>query len=155
MEADQGFDVFVSDYSSSVEEYRRAMAAPKSDLPKLTAQQKTVAKKMGISEEDYQRGVLAGRFGEKRMLQRGKGLGTVVKDLLGSIGSEYRVEAVKAEMFNGRWLIRVAGPDRVFNVAVPRELADDVLDSGAAEEVERLKRCLLAALGHTELAPRR
>ncbi len=149
------FEVFVSDYSSSVDEYRRAMQAPLSELPELTAEQRTVAKKMGISEEDYRRSVLAGRLGESRMLRRGQGLGEIVEKLLDGLGPDYHVDAIKAEMFNSRWLVRVAAPDRIFNVAVPRELADDVLDSGTSEEIERLKNCVLSGLDRSELIAKR
>lgn len=154
MASEKEFDVFVSDYSSSVEEYRRAMTVAESELPELTEQQKTVARKMGVSEEDYRRGVLAGKFGESRMLSRGRKLGATIQELLEGLGPEYKVDAVKAEMFNDRWLIRILTPSRVFNVAIPRDLADDVLDSGAIEEVERMKNCLLTGVNRSELIAR-
>jgi len=153
MTSKRKFDVFVSDYSSSVDEWRRAMAAPSSDLPELTEQQRAVARKMGISEEDYRRGVLAGRLGESRMLGRGQQLGELVESILQGLGPDYRVHAVKAE--NGRWLVRIVAPDGVFPVAISRELADDALDSGALEEIERLKNRLLNGLGRGELIGRR
>jgi hypothetical protein len=80
------FEVLVSDYSSSVDEWKQAQMAPKSDLPPLNKQQREVARKMGVSEEDYQRNVLAGQFGEMRLQSTGEALGKVVQDLLGSAG---------------------------------------------------------------------
>ena len=155
MTKNQKFEVFVSDYSSSVDEWKQAMAAPVSELPKLNDQQKEVAKKFGVSEEEYGRGVLSGQLGEVRMRRRGQGLGEVVQGLLDGLGPGYRLIAVKAEMFNGRWLIRIETPDKVANIALPRELADDVLDSGTMEEMEKLKVRLLAGLGRNELIMRR
>ncbi len=151
MTSKRKFDVFVSGYSSSVDEYRQAMTAPRSELPQLTGEQQTVARKMGVSEEDYARGVLAGRLGESRMRRRGEGLGHAVEELLTGLGPDYRLDAVKADMFNERWLIRIVTRDRVFNIPVPRDLADDLLDSGASKEIERLKNCLLVGLGRSEL----
>lgn len=155
MTKQQKFEVFVSDYSSSVEEWKRAMAAPRSELPPLSEQQREVARKFGVSDEEYARGVLAGLYGEERMRCRGERLGELVESILQGLGAPYRLAAIKAEMFNGRWVCRIETPERIANVAVPRELADDVLDSGATEEIDMLKNCLLAGLGRNELIARR
>ncbi len=149
------FQVFVSDYTSSVEEWREAMTVPRAQLPPLSDQQSEVARKFGISDEEYARAVLAGQYGETRMKDRGQALGRAIQSILGGLGSDYRLVAVKAEMFNGRWVARITAPDKVANVAVPRELADDVLDSGVMEELEKLRVCLLTGLGRTEfIVPR-
>jgi hypothetical protein len=136
------FEVFVSGGSTSVNEYRRAMAAPKSDLPELTEQQKFVAKKLGLSQEEYRRGVLADQMGETRILGRGRKLGEIVQKLLDGFDGGYRVNALKAEMIHDRWLIRIASPERDVVASIPRELADDVLDSGASDQVSRLRSYL-------------
>ncbi len=150
MAHNSSFDVFISGGSTSVDEYLRAMAAPKSQLPELTPPQKLVARKLGLSEEEYRRGVLADRFGESRILERGKRLGQVVQTVLDGFDSEYRVEAIKAEMASFRWLVRITGADCDSVVAIPRDLADDVLDSGASEQVARLKNCLVKGLDRQE-----
>jgi len=64
------FEISVSDYTSSVEEYRRAERAPKSELPVLSDDQKEVARRFKISEEEYARGVLAGIYGRERQRNR-------------------------------------------------------------------------------------
>jgi hypothetical protein len=109
------------------------------DLPCLSPEQKEVAKKLGISEDAYARSLLASKFGDERMRQRAHVLGEVIQVLLEKFGSEYRVEAVVADMFNGRWVVRVGFPRGDFDLRVPRELADDVLDSGQPSEVTKLK----------------
>ena len=151
MVKEKNFEVFVSDYSSSVDEWKRAQIVPKSELPPLNSEQRNVARKMGASEEDYQRNVLAGQFGETRLHSRGEALGIVVQEMLRGLGSGYRLDAVKGEMINSRWICRVETPDHIANVAIPRELVDDVLDSGAKEEIEKLRHCLLTGLGRSEL----
>jgi len=151
----QKFEVFVSDHSSSIEEWKQAMAARRSELPPLSEQQREVARKFGVTDEEYARGVLAGQYGEKRMRSRGERLGELVETILQGLGPAYRLAAIKAEMFNGRWVCRIETPEKIANVAVPRELADDVLDSGVMEEIDRLKNCLLAGLGRNELIARR
>ncbi len=148
------FEVIVTDYSSSVEEWNRALEAPRTELPRLGDEQKQVARKFGVAEEDYARGLLAGLYGQERLLGRGRELGQEVQRILDGLGSDHRVVSVAAEMFKGRWLVRIQAPERVFNVAVPRELADDVLDSGAMEEKETLRVCILSGLGRSELLSR-
>jgi hypothetical protein len=154
MAHNNSFEVFISGGSTSVDEYLRAMAAPKSELPKLTEQQKFVAKKTGVSEEEYRRGVLAEMYGESRMLERGKELGQMVQRVLEGLGSGYRVKAVRAEIFKERWVIRIVTPGEVFNVAVPRDIADDAVDSGTADEIERLKNCVLNGINRSGLIAR-
>src|SRR5713101_2850557 len=148
------FEVSVSGGSTSVNEYRRAMSAPKSELPELTAQQKTVAKKLGLSEEEYRRGVLADQFGESRMVERGERLGEIIQSILDGSGAGYRIEALQAEMLNFQWLARITNAERALVIAIPRGLADDALDSGGSEALARLKNCLLTSLDAGQLLTR-
>jgi len=143
----QQFEIIISDFVTSIDGWRRARQAPRSELPKLNQEQKEVARKFKISQEEYARGVLAGLYGQERMRARAQKLGEEIERILPSLGQGYRVAAVVAEMFKGRWLIRVRTSERTVNVAVPRELGDDVLDSGVREEVERLKNCVAYGLG--------
>ncbi len=140
------FDVFVSGGSTSVEDYRRAMAAPKSELPSLTVPQKTVVKKLQLSEDEYRRGVLAGQFGESRLVEQGKQLGKIVQGLLDEQDSGFRVEAIQAEMVNFRWLVRIVNAERVAVVEIPRDVAADALDSGDAGSVGLLRKNLFSVL---------
>jgi hypothetical protein len=142
------FDVFVSGGSTSVDDYRRAMAARKSELPELTAPQKTVVKKLRLSEDEYRRGVLAGQFGESRLVEQGKQLGEIAQKLLDEQGSGYRVEAIQAEMVNFRWLVRVVSADRVAVAEIPRDIAADALDSRNSSSVALLKKSLFTSLGN-------
>lgn len=141
------FEIIVTDHGTSVEEWDRAQKAPRSKLPKLSAEQRDTAKKFGISEEDYARSVLAGLYGDERMKSRARRLGQVVQRVVGMLGrGPYRVKAVVAEMFKDRWVVSLRGDDTQVNVAIPRELADDVLDSYTTDDVAELKRKLVASL---------
>ena len=150
------FTVRVSDFTTSIEEWDRAQRAPRSELPNLSAEQKDVARKFGITEEEYARSVLAGRYGNERMNTRAQHLGEEVQRVLGTLGDgRYRVVAVTAEMFKGRWVVGIEAQGRVVNVAIPRELADDVLDSYTTDDLGKLKEKLLSALESTEAIERR
>ena len=152
MAQNSSFEVVVSGGSTSVEEYRQAMAAPKSELPELTEAQKLVAKKLGLSEEEYRRGVLADRLGDSRVRARGKKLGEIIQSVLDGFGDGYRVEAIKAEMVKFQWLVRIGNAEREVVISVSRDLADDVIDSGRSERAERLKHLLRTSLRNEEYA---
>jgi hypothetical protein len=140
------FQIVVSDYSSSTEEWKRALEAPESELPPLTDQQREIARRFGVSQQEYARGVLAGRYGNQRMRKRAQALGEHAQEILGGLGARYKVLAVLWEGSKLRWMLRIETPERVVGVPVPFELADDVIDSGVLQEIERLKRLVLAGV---------
>jgi hypothetical protein len=147
------FEVFVSGGASSIEDWRRAMNAPKADLPKLNEEQREVARKMGISEEEYARGVLTTQYGAQREKQRGENLGQKIAEILRGADESYRLEALVREGTKGRWVARIGTgvSQSAVAIAIGLELADDVIDSATVQDVDRLKRLLLEALGRKDL----
>ncbi len=146
------FKIFVSDYRCTIEDWERAQAAPKSELPKLTGEDKEIARRFKIAQEEYARGELAGLFGQERMKAKARSLGEEVQKILERIGNGHRVVAVVSQMLKGRWILAIQTPKRRTNIVVPRELADDVVDWGLREEVEKLKGRILYALRCEELS---
>lgn len=144
------FKIFVWDYSSSVEDWRRAQRADHSELPNLNEEQKEFARSFSVAEEDYARGVLAGQYGQDRLRSRGKELGDAVQDILNRLEPGHRVVAVLAEMMKERWTVRIQTPVKIENVHLERELVDDLLDYGSIEEFEKLRVRVLTALGRKE-----
>lgn len=122
------------------------MKAPAAELPELNPEQKEVARRFGITEADYARGYLAGLYGQDRMVARGVKLGEAVESILASFGPDYQVTSVISEMTKGRWVVRIQTSKQVLNVAVDRELADDVIDSDTVQDRERLRLLLLSSL---------
>jgi hypothetical protein len=145
------FNVFVSGVTSSVEDWQKAMNAPKSELPKLNEEQKEVAGKMGMSEEEYARGVLVGEYGEQREKERGNRLGKKIEEIMAGLDGRYRLEALIREGVKGRWVARIETPSAPRNVAVGLELADDLIDSGTVQDEERLRILILQSLGKQDL----
>jgi hypothetical protein len=141
------FEISVPDYTSSVEEYRRAQSAPKSELPELTEDQKVVARGFKISEEEYARGVLAGVYGRERQEARGRRLGEKVQKILDELEANDRVVRVSYQMDRLRWMLSIKTSQGVVDVAVPRDLGDDVLDSALKEQAEELRARVARSLG--------
>jgi hypothetical protein len=144
------FEISVSDYTSSVEEYRRAETAPKSELPKLSDDQKAVARRFKITEEEYARGVLAGIYGRERQRARGRQLGELTQNMLAELGRSDQVVHVAYEMDKVRWVVSIKASNGIAQVAIPRELASDLLDSGLTEYERELKSRVARALGVAE-----
>ena len=60
-------EIVITGSSMSLEEGHRALKAPSSELRNLTEEEKAVAKGFGITEEQYARMELAGRYGDERL----------------------------------------------------------------------------------------
>ena len=142
------FQIVVSDSQSSLEDWQRAQKVAKSQLPRLTDDQKEVARKFKISEEEYARAVLAGFYGRGRQEARATRLGEEIQNILEGLGTGERVGALVWQMDRLRWIVRIQRSTGVVNVAVPGALADDVLDSGLREQAEGLRGCILRGLGY-------
>jgi hypothetical protein len=141
------FKVEVSDYSVSVDEWRRAQNAPRDELPALSDVQREVANKFGISEEEYARSVLAGRYGARRLRTRARKLGEQIAKILIELSSGCRVVRVVADMARERWVILIQTPTRQVGMSVPREVGDDFLDFETTEATNELKARLRLSLG--------
>jgi hypothetical protein len=145
------FEVVISDYTSSIGDWRKAQRAAKKKLPVLSEEQKQVAAKLGITEDAYARSVLAGQYGANTMQKRATALGEIVGGIIAEVNRKCEVTAVIAEMFKGRWIVKMRGPGESFAVAVPRELADDILDSGVTSEVRKLRDLVRDAVERAEV----
>lgn len=125
------FEIVIQGFESSVEEYTRAQRAPASDLPPLNEAQKDMARRFQMTEEQYQRGFLAGLYGQKRKRARGVTLGRVAEEALASLGPDYRLRMVRWDFDRDLWWFRVQkGNERVVDIPISWELGEDMLDAG-------------------------
>ena len=144
MPREEQFEVVISDYTASAEEWRRAHGVPDDELPTLNSDQKRTARLFGLTEEAYARSVLAGNYGQERMKRRAEDLGQRLNAIAQGILAGSRVDSVIADMFRGIWLVGLRTERGGTTIEVPRDLADDVLDSGQErEKLESLVRSRL------------
>jgi hypothetical protein len=143
----QSFEVAVSDYTVSMDEWRRAQSAPKDGLPELTDAQREVAKKLGVSEEQYARSVLAVLYGVQRLRNRATKLGEEVQKILVGVSAESRVSRVVADLARERWVIVIQTGTRQAGVVLPRHLGDDFLDFSTVDSAEVLNAKVRTSLG--------
>ena len=143
------FQVVVSNsFRGSIEDWYKALGAPASELPPLSEEQQEMAAKFGISEEEYQRGLLVGRYGDLRQHERGVSLGKQVDAiLLKQFGPAYDVvKSVVLEPERDRWVIDI-GRSRI---AVPLRLADAVIDSGTVQDIAELRELIVESANASE-----
>jgi hypothetical protein len=142
------FEVVISGGHISQEAWLKASGSQK---PELSDEQKEVARKMGVAEEEYARGVVAMQLGEEAQRGRGRVLGERIQRILESLGSEYKLDAVIRQGTQLRWLARIEVGGKVFAVAIPMELADDVIDAGSDQDTNRLRNLVFFGVGRQDL----
>lgn len=143
--------VIPGNHRGSVDDWYKALSAPVSELPPLDEAQKEMAKKFAISEEEYRRGILVGRYGDLRQHEKGKVLGNKVADILHEFGScYYFVRSVELESSRHRWVVDVATNTVFKKIAVPLVLADAVAESGTVQDERQLRKLIFESLGKKE-----
>ncbi len=142
----QEFEVYIRSNSSTAEEWKRAMEAPASELPSLDEEQKEMANRFGIAEEEYARGELARIYGQQGLRERGSKLGGIVQRILSARDSGYHLTAVLYEDLKARWIVQFETPGGIRSVSIARDLADDVIDYELSEPLQQLKQRLVEAV---------
>jgi hypothetical protein len=147
------FQVIVNSFVQSPGEWKRVFEADAAGrVSQLSEDERLVAKKLGMGEKEVADKIKAGQYGELRLTANGLGLGEQAASILKVLGPDYKLLAVLWESSRERWVLRIeTAESKIVSVAVPMELADDVLDSGALQDIDRLKNLVLFGVGRQEL----
>jgi hypothetical protein len=124
---------------------------PNWPIADLTPEEKELAFKFGLTEEQYQRSKLALAERSERILGRARQLGEQVQTVLDSLGSDYRLVSVVRNLDTTTWKLEIQTPNGITPVVLSWELVDDVLDAGTRSELKRLTNMVLFGLGRGEL----
>jgi hypothetical protein len=124
---------------------------PNWPIADLTPEEKELAFKFGLTEEQYQRSKLVLAERSERILARARQLGEQVQAVLDSLGSGYRLVSVVRNLDTATWRLEVETHNGITPVVLSRELVDDVLDAGTKSELNRLRNMVLFGLGRGEL----
>ncbi len=150
------FQIYLADAPGSLEDWRRALAAPESELAKLSREKAGLVKKFGSSEADYARGVLVGKYRKERLWPMAEKLGRTAARVLGEINEKYKLVAVLEKVDPGEeepvisWLLRIQGPRFVREVEVPPELLDSLAAGNGRAFAGDLKTQLMKSLESKE-----
>lgn len=137
-------EIIVTGQSTSVDEWARANRADENELPMLSNDQKSFARKFGLSEVDFARSVLAGRYGsEKRAAEASRFAGLLREAVVGLPGgSEIEIDQVVFSTFDRRFFCHLREGSREFSFEIGSSFVADHLDSGDHKLRESLKQVL-------------
>jgi hypothetical protein len=121
------------------------------DIRNLTDTEKSMARAMGITEEQFRQNKFAYLASEERRRERGRDLGEVVDRFLSELGEGYRVVSVTCNLSTPTWRLEIATPDGARNVVLSWELVDYVLDARTQSEFQRLQNMVFFGLGRQDV----
>ncbi len=121
------------------------------DVRSLTPEEKDIAHKMGLTEDQYRQSKADLLLGDERRRSRGRDLGEAVSRILKDLGEKHSVRRVTWSPDSLIWRVEIETPAGDRNVALNWELVDDVLDARTPSELQRLKNIIFFALGRKDL----
>jgi len=145
------FEIHVPGWRATDEDSRRATRAPVSELPPLSKEERELARKYAMSDEEWRRGKLAGVYGQQRKEARALDLGKQVEEILADLGPGHRLVSVTWNGDTLTWRLEVETPQGKQNVVLSWELVDDALDFRTSGELQRLRNMVWFGLGRRDL----
>jgi len=139
-------EITVQGWRASAAEWDAVRGVPSGDLPALSPEQKEVAQKLGVSEEDYARSVLAGRRTQDILLQKAEALGAFLERRISGNGGEVQINRVVLDVVEHKFTIELSVNGKPRLLRIEESLVDDYLDSGSADSEESLGRIFDRAL---------
>ena len=135
-------EIIIEGWRAGGEDRKEAKSVPASQLPPLNDAQKEVAKKMGISEEDYARSTFAGKRNQDRLLEKTRRFAEILDGKLRSKFEGSRIERVRLVTIEHEYRIEISANQRKFVFRVPEEMVDDFIEGGSAEVGRVIERNL-------------
>ncbi len=142
-------EVAVDGWRSGISEWQEVRDIPKEKLPPLTAEQREVARKLGVSEDDYARSALAGERTREQLLKKTERLAHVVSESAKSTGRPVEVARVTLRTIDHRFDVEFRVNGSTVPVRIDEDIVDDYFDSGSDDAEQRLKRIVDRALAST------
>ena len=113
------FQVHVSGGTVSIDAWREAKEAAEDVLPSLNDAQREAARKIGMTEIEYARGILADEIAKKSQEERGKRLGEIIKELLNRAGQGWELCSLVRRGIDQAWVARFEASGRASQVEIP------------------------------------
>jgi hypothetical protein len=144
------FELGVDIGRTGPEEWRRAQAMPKEELPPLSDAQRATAKRLGVSEESYARMIFGQELTAKSSLVRTEMLARLLSKKLCDLGSKATIEKVVWRTLDDKFDVAVKLNGDIIPLRIDEGLVDSLFDSGSADAEQRLARILSATVGLRE-----
>lgn len=143
-------EISVQGWKASPSDWEAVRKLPKDQLPPLTEEQRTVAHKLGISEEDYARSALAGERTQNALLATTETFARLLQKKLQDIGSKATVENVVLQTLEGRFEVLLRLNGNLLPLRIQEGIVNDLFEGGSAEAEEKLSRILRSTVGVRE-----
>jgi hypothetical protein len=134
-----------------VTDWEAVKTLPADQLPPLTPEQREVARKLRIPEEDYARSALAGQRALEKMVAKTERVARYLVERLREMAPQAIVESVVLNTWEGRFEISLTVDSRSIPLRIAEEIVDDYFDSGSPEMGRRLDQVLNLAI-HAQVA---
>jgi hypothetical protein len=138
-------EIVIDGWRAGGEERKEARSVPASQLPPLSEEQKKVAKKMGIPEEEYARSAYAGRRNQDRLIEKTKKFAGFLQRKLEE-RKDVEVKGIRLDVLSHRYEVLVSAGEKASSFFVNEELIDDLFQSGSESLERNLERILDYAL---------
>jgi hypothetical protein len=126
-------EIIIEGWRAGGQERKEAAGVPATQLPELTVEQKSVAKKMGISEEDYARSAYAGKRNQDRLIEKTRRFAGILGERLQTLSEGARIDRIRLVTIEHEYSIELSVNDRRIFFRVPEEMVDDFIEGGSAD----------------------
>ncbi len=126
-------EIIIEGWRAGGEERKEAASVPASQLPPLNAEQKSVAKKMGISEEEYARSAYAGKQNQDRLIDKTKRFAEFLEEGLKGLSEGAQINRVRLVAIEHEYRIELSVEGRKIYFRLPEEMVDDFIEGGSSE----------------------
>ena len=128
--------IVVDGWRAGISEWKEAHRIPSAELPPLSDDQKKVAQKLGIPEEDYARSAAAGRRTQDQLLRKTEKFAELLQRKLDLRGGGVKITVVKLNVLEHQYEVSATENGRVISLRVSEDMIDDLLANGS-ENLER------------------
>ena len=139
-------EIAVDGWRGSTADWDAVRSLPVDQLPPLTKEQREVAKKLGVREEDYARSVLAGERNQDVLLEKTERLARLLRERLEKGRERAQVARVVLRTNAGRFDVELDLGGRRIHLRIDEAVVDSYFDSGSADAEATLSRILDRAL---------
>lgn len=138
--------ITVTGSRSDRSEWEAVQGIPAGELPPLTPEQQSVAKRMRISEEDYQRSILAGRRTGEKLIKKAEWFARLLQKKLSAQIPDATIKSVVLDTWKENFEIAIAIGNDILPLHIKEEMVDEFFDLSSDHAEERLGKMLERSL---------
>lgn len=126
-------------------EWQAVQSLRPEQLPPLTSEQREVASKLRVAEDQYARSVLAGQRTTEKLLKKTEWFARFFEEMIRRKGYPATLERVTLDTWAGSFEVKIHGKD--LPLRIDEGLVDELFQRGSAEAERALFRIADVALG--------